>query len=258
MNYESNVWWEEGKKTHKNISINYTQIRNKEIQTKLKKLYETLNQEETKRTINTELISNINKQIEQIEKYNNYSTILRSRAPETETNNTNIYNKIEIQKGQDKEINKVKNEDNHIVEEKEQILDTIHKYYQKLYTSQNIQENIIEEYLKTSKIPKLTSESNIKLKKIIITKDSVFKALKSFEPRKSPGMDGLNKEFYMAFWDLLGDDLTEILNNIIFSNKLSETMKNAIITIKYKDKGDINDLKNWRPISLLCTDYKIF
>jgi hypothetical protein len=34
-------------------------------------------------------------------------------------------------------------------------------------------------------------------------------------------------------------------------------MKSNIITMMYKNKGDYKDLKQWRPISLLCFDYKI-
>ena len=30
---------------------------------------------------------------------------------------------------------------------------------------------------------------------------------------KSPGSDGLPMEFYLAFWDVLGSDLVEVLNS---------------------------------------------
>ena len=39
---------------------------------------------------------------------------------------------------------------------------------------------------------------------------------------------------------------------------MPETFKTGIITIMYKNKGNTEDLKNWRPISLLNVDYKIF
>ena len=34
-------------------------------------------------------------------------------------------------------------------------------------------------------------------------------------------------------------------------------MKKGIITLIYKNKGNVSELKNWRPISLLNLDYKI-
>jgi hypothetical protein len=34
-------------------------------------------------------------------------------------------------------------------------------------------------------------------------------------------------------------------------------MRTGVITLLYKNKGDIHELKHWRPISLLNIDYKI-
>ena len=51
--------------------------------------------------------------------------------------------------------------------------------------------------------------------------------------------------------------LAESYDNIYFSENLAHSMKKGIITLIYKNKGNVSELKNWRPISLLNLDYKI-
>ena len=49
-----------------------------------------------------------------------------------------------------------------------------------------------------------------------------------------------------------------LFNNNALNNKdMSESMREGLITLIYKGKGNREDIKNWRPISLLNTDYKI-
>lgn len=73
---------------------------------------------------------------------------------------------------------------------------------------------------------------------------------------KSPGTDGLPKEFYLTFWDPLKDNLLEILNFCLNSGKLCLSQRRGMMTLLLK-KDDKELLKNWRPISLLNTDYKL-
>ena len=78
--------------------------------------------------------------------------------------------------------------------------------------------------------------------------------MKSFSNNKSPGNDGLTKEFYGTF---LGRTETAIHEFVKPSKKLVTSQRQAVIKLlekKYKDKRLISI---WRPISLLNVDYKI-
>jgi len=81
-------------------------------------------------------------------------------------------------------------------------------------------------------------------------------ALNRFKNNKSPGLDGLPYEFYRRFWDLIGPDMVATFNDSFSRGSLSFSQRTGLITLLYK-KHDCLDTKNWRPISLLCTDYKI-
>ena len=74
---------------------------------------------------------------------------------------------------------------------------------------------------------------------------------------KSPGTDAIPIEFSKTFYECLEKDLLQLYNIFLFTEKKSiETMNQAIITLISR-KGDINKLKYWRPIFVLCLDCKI-
>ena len=81
-------------------------------------------------------------------------------------------------------------------------------------------------------------------------------AVKSMANGKTPGSDGLPKEFYLSFWDLLKEDFVEMANYCFSVELMPESMRQALISLLFT-KEDPELLKNWRPISLLNTDYKI-
>ena len=78
------------------------------------------------------------------------------------------------------------------------------------------------------------------------------------EEKKSPGKNGIPVEFYLTFWHIIKKDFTELINYIFFEkNELPESMKTAIISMIPKKEPNDTDIAKWRPISLLCVDYKI-
>lgn len=80
-------------------------------------------------------------------------------------------------------------------------------------------------------------------------------ALMSMANGKAPGIDGLPFEFHKSFWPVVGEDLLEVFRDSLCKGQLLLSCGRAVITLL--KKGDLQDLKNWRPVSLLCGDYKI-
>lgn len=55
----------------------------------------------------------------------------------------------------------------------------------------------------------------------------------------------------------MGKDLLDVLNESLTVGSLPLSCRRAVVTLLPK-KGDLQEIKNWRPVSLLCTDLKIF
>ena len=88
------------------------------------------------------------------------------------------------------------------------------------------------------------------------TKEELSAALGGLQTGKSPGSDGLPTEFYKPFWEDLGDVLVTVLNDNFRLGVLTGSQREGLLRLLYK-KDDKRLAKNWRPISLLNTDYKL-
>ncbi|KAJ8335388.1 hypothetical protein SKAU_G00387300 [Synaphobranchus kaupii] len=90
----------------------------------------------------------------------------------------------------------------------------------------------------------------------IIKREEVREALSSLKNGKAPRRDGIPKEVYSTFWDIMSDDLVELFNEIGRRGEMPLSMREGIIHLLHK-KGDRRDLGNWRPVTLLGADYKV-
>lgn len=82
-------------------------------------------------------------------------------------------------------------------------------------------------------------------------------AVTQMSPGRAPGVDGLPVEFSKKFWGIIGQDFFCVLRECVGVGELPMSCRRAALTLLPK-KGDLCELKNWRPVALLCADYKIF
>ena len=84
-----------------------------------------------------------------------------------------------------------------------------------------------------------------------------LQALKSMEPEKTPGSDGIPAEFYKVFWNDISEHLVTSINHVYQKEQFSVTQRRRIIKLIPKKDAEPYLIKNWRPIILLNCDYKI-
>ncbi|QQP40238.1 Endonuclease-reverse transcriptase, partial [Caligus rogercresseyi] len=64
-------------------------------------------------------------------------------------------------------------------------------------------------------------------------------------------------EFYKALPEI-SESLADLFNHYFFNNGLDEKQLSGILTLFPKAKGNKEKLENWRPITLLDVEYKIY
>ena len=178
---------------------------------------------------------------------------------------TKYFFNLEKNNYEKKLIREVKLENGELTSDPVQVNKGIEDFSRNMYTSKITANNSdyisehnqnLDDFIKGPSIPQLNVEEQESLEKDLIFEE-LKNALTSFADNKSPGEDGFSKEFYETFFDLLWKDLLNSYNEAFYKGSLSVSQKRGTITLIPKGNVDLDDLKNWRPISLLNVDYKI-
>lgn len=134
------------------------------------------------------------------------------------------------------------------------IMSSVVDFYSDLFSDQPVSDTYIEYFLKD--LPSLSSAESESLEGPV-TLGEVRSALRAMDDFSSPGSDGLPKEFYLSFFDDLGPLYVTYINKCFQESLLSPSQRLSYITLICKDTNKSDNLKFWRPISLLNIDYKI-
>ena len=90
-----------------------------------------------------------------------------------------------------------------------------------------------------------------------ITIEEVGLAISQMKKGKAPGIDGIPADFYEMFYCRLKVLLHEMFCECIRIGRMMPMARIGIISLIPKKNRDLRWIKNWRPIILLCVDYKI-
>jgi hypothetical protein len=169
--------------------------------------------------------------------------------------NTKYFLNLEKYKQETNSVKELFNKNGEVVNDTDSILDIEYDFYKDLYSSVQIENDKIDEFLEH--VNKKIDEDDKNMCDSDITSDEIIEALTAMSKNKSPGSDGLTTEFYCTFYDSLRNILPKIFNAAYDEGVLSRSMKSGVISLIYKKKGDRRCIRNYRPISLLQVDYKI-
>jgi hypothetical protein len=82
-------------------------------------------------------------------------------------------------------------------------------------------------------------------------------ALRSLKPHKAPGPDSIFNETFKYICSLSLTEITAFYNICLLSGKFPSLWKNANLKLLYKNKGDSDDMNNYRGISLSNSIYNL-
>uniref|UniRef100_A0A803THD1 Reverse transcriptase domain-containing protein n=1 Tax=Anolis carolinensis TaxID=28377 RepID=A0A803THD1_ANOCA len=153
-------------------------------------------------------------------------------------------------------INKIQ-EEGKIYHSNKEIGQQFTSFFEKLYKADKIAKENVTQYIGRQDIPKISEKQREKLNRKI-GEEEISRAIKKLPSNKAPGPDGFSMLYYKIFQDILIKPLQKVMNKILEEGKVPQTWNNANIVVIPKGKADSTQVKNYRPISLLNSDYKIF
>jgi hypothetical protein len=80
--------------------------------------------------------------------------------------------------------------------------------------------------------------------------------LDHFKKERSPGPDGWTSEFFIFFFDLVGDDLLQMVEDSRINGKVFGSLNSTFLALIPKENNSVS-FNDYRPISLCNLIYKV-
>ena len=102
----------------------------------------------------------------------------------------------------------------------------------------------------------LSDQQNSNLQ-VNLSEHEIETAINQMAKGKAPGPDGLSIEFYIHCWSIIKHEVIDMLRELFSKQLIKPEIKTGYLTLIHK-KGPKYQITNYRPISLLNYDLKIF
>ena len=142
--------------------------------------------------------------------------------------------------------------DNSLTKDPKKILQIQAQYYKKLYTSnKNISASLDDT---PRNVLSIVQKQNLDRE---LTIEELGTAIKEMSKDKTPGISGFQVNVYIMFWNRLKEPLFNAFRYAFETGILNNDARIGLISLIPKKERNLHYVKNWRPIVLLNTDYKI-
>ena len=91
----------------------------------------------------------------------------------------------------------------------------------------------------------------------IINAENIIAAIKSLHRESTPGVDMMPLDFYIANLQRIAPQLSALYRELLQRGAVSQTMRHAVLSPLYKEKGERHDPKMYRPVSVTTIEYRI-
>jgi hypothetical protein len=141
------------------------------------------------------------------------------------------------------------------IREHKLIAGELNSYYKELLmeTNEN-REDAIQKI--TRHIPKLVTQEQNEALMRPITQDEVDKEVKDMPSGKSPGPDGFTTDFFHHCWDLIKEEVWQVVEESRTSGQVLSALNATFLTLILKEER-VTHPKQYRSISLCNVIYKI-
>ncbi|KAG1533278.1 hypothetical protein G6F51_012703 [Rhizopus arrhizus] len=142
---------------------------------------------------------------------------------------------------------------------KNEMLDAASTFYSSLYSPEPVDQSAIDDLLGALPDSLKLSTTAQSLMEAPLTFDDIVEGVSRSPRRSSPGSDGLPYEILSLIVNHADcrDIVLAVYNDALCYGVFPSSWKETCVSILPK-KGNLADLKNWRPISLINTDAKVY
>ena len=181
--------------------------------------------------------------------------MIRTRREWHEQGKKNTIMLFSLEKSNYKRKNRfvLKKADGEIINENDKIIKEQHRFYNALYQKDDAQ--LPSDFFDDVNLPQVSEEDNQMLV-ADITLDELKTALSKMPADKVPGPEGIPPEFYRFFFDELGVLLLYVIQKASVKG-FTKNASRGIISLMEKPQKHMLALTNWRPLSLLGTEFKL-
>ncbi|KAG1546419.1 hypothetical protein G6F46_009806 [Rhizopus delemar] len=209
----------------------------------------------------TDALKHVESQLDQMYESTASTLALRSGSrwrEHGERLNSYFYRTIKSRR-QKQAIHELQSSDGQLVRSTQQLNDCAKQFYEKLYSAEPIQTEAMEEILNHIPPSNCFNEDVDNALTSSWTEEEILAYVSKTPRNSSLGVDGIPYEILQILLQhpFFRNLFAKILNIALKESNFPSTWQQTVVVLLPK-KGERSQLKNWRPISLICADAKIF